>query len=92
MCLNNEINLLGFKGWHVFYGLCGSSVALLRDCSVFEKNIIMLSYSIHSNIIVRFCSVQTDRAAMLDEIVDYVKFLRLQVKVKMLLCSLWILL
>lgn len=25
---------------------------------------------------------QTDRAAMLDEIVDYVKFLRLQVKVK----------
>jgi len=25
--------------------------------------------------------VQTDRAAMLDEIVDYVKFLRLQVKV-----------
>lgn len=30
-----------------------------------------------------FCIfVQTDRAAMLDEIVDYVKFLRLQVKVK----------
>lgn len=28
--------------------------------------------------------VQTDRAAMLDEIVDYVKFLRLQVKVKFL--------
>lgn len=26
--------------------------------------------------------MQTDRAAMLDEIVDYVKFLRLQVKVK----------
>lgn len=26
-------------------------------------------------------AVQTDRAAMLDEIVDYVKFLRLQVKV-----------
>ena len=26
-------------------------------------------------------SLQTDRAAMLDEIVDYVKFLRLQVKV-----------
>jgi len=25
--------------------------------------------------------IQTDRAAMLDEIVDYVKFLRLQVKV-----------
>jgi hypothetical protein len=25
--------------------------------------------------------MQTDRAAMLDEIVDYVKFLRLQVKV-----------
>lgn len=25
--------------------------------------------------------LQTDRAAMLDEIVDYVKFLRLQVKV-----------
>lgn len=29
-----------------------------------------------------FIFVQTDRAAMLDEIVDYVKFLRLQVKVK----------
>jgi len=28
--------------------------------------------------------VQTDRAAMLDEIVDYVKFLRLQVKVLIL--------
>ena len=28
--------------------------------------------------------VQTDRAAMLDEIVDYVKFLRLQVKVNAL--------
>lgn len=27
--------------------------------------------------------VQTDRAAMLDEILDYVKFLRLQVKVTM---------
>ena len=27
--------------------------------------------------------LQTDRAAMLDEIVDYVKFLRLQVKVCM---------
>jgi hypothetical protein len=25
--------------------------------------------------------MQTDRAAMLDEIVDYVKFLRLQIKV-----------
>ena len=31
---------------------------------------------------VHFYYVQTDRAAMLDEIVDYVKFLRLQVKVK----------
>lgn len=29
--------------------------------------------------------LQTDRAAMLDEIVDYVKFLRLQVKV--ILCA-----
>lgn len=29
--------------------------------------------------------VQTDRAAMLDEIVDYVKFLRLQVKVSSLI-------
>lgn len=29
-------------------------------------------------------SLQTDRAAMLDEIVDYVKFLRLQVKVLLL--------
>ena len=30
-----------------------------------------------------FCclNLQTDRAAMIDEIVDYVKFLRLQVKV-----------
>lgn len=28
-----------------------------------------------------YCHLQTDRAAMLDEIVDYVKFLRLQVKV-----------
>lgn len=28
--------------------------------------------------------VQTERAVMLDEIVDYVKFLRLQVKVKFL--------
>ena len=26
--------------------------------------------------------LQSDRAAMLDEIIDYVKFLRLQVKVK----------
>lgn len=30
-----------------------------------------------------FCFVQTDRAAMLDEIMDYVKFLRLQVKVEL---------
>jgi hypothetical protein len=27
--------------------------------------------------------MQTDRAAMLDEILDYVKFLRLQVKVQL---------
>lgn len=32
------------------------------------------------NVYLNLC-VQTDRAAMLDEIVDYVKFLRLQVKV-----------
>ena len=31
--------------------------------------------------------VQTDRAAMLDEIVDYVKFLRLQVKVSLTLLT-----
>lgn len=29
--------------------------------------------------------MQTDRAVMLDEILDYVKFLKLQVKVNMLL-------
>jgi hypothetical protein len=29
--------------------------------------------------------MQTDRAAMLDEILDYVKFLRLQVKVHFML-------
>lgn len=29
-----------------------------------------------------FFSLQTDKATMLDEILDYVKFLRLQVKVK----------
>lgn len=31
--------------------------------------------------------MQTDRAAMLDEILDYVKFLRLQVKVCFFKCS-----
>ena len=31
--------------------------------------------------VIHYNLVQTDRAAMLDEIVDYVKFLRLQVKV-----------
>lgn len=41
----------------------------------------MLNHSILSNIMLHLYSVQTDRAAMLDEIVDYVKFLRLQVKV-----------
>ena len=30
-----------------------------------------------------FLTMQTDRAAMLDEILDYVKFLRLQVKVRL---------
>lgn len=29
--------------------------------------------------------MQTDRAAMLDEILDYVKFLRLQVKVQLIM-------
>jgi len=29
--------------------------------------------------------MQTDRAAMLDEILDYVKFLRLQVKVQVIM-------
>jgi hypothetical protein len=32
-------------------------------------------------------TLQTDRAAMLDEILDYVKFLRLQVKVCFFKCS-----
>jgi hypothetical protein len=31
--------------------------------------------------------MQTDRAAMLDEILDYVKFLRLQVKVRLICYS-----
>jgi hypothetical protein len=32
-----------------------------------------------------FKIMQTDRAAMLDEILDYVKFLRLQVKVQFIM-------
>ena len=55
-------------------------------CMAAEK-IRVLNYFICSNIVVHFYCVQTDRAAMLDEIVDYVKFLRLQVKVKMPLLS-----
>lgn len=35
----------------------------------------------NSKINVLLLTLQTDRAAMLDEILDYVKFLRLQVKV-----------
>jgi hypothetical protein len=31
--------------------------------------------------------MQTDRAAMLDEILDYVKFLRLQVKVQLIMLT-----
>jgi hypothetical protein len=41
----------------------------------------------NSKIDVLLINVQTDRAAMLDEILDYVKFLRLQVKVCFLKCS-----
>jgi len=36
---------------------------------------------VNSKLDVLLQTVQTDRAAMLDEILDYVKFLRLQVKV-----------
>jgi hypothetical protein len=31
--------------------------------------------------------LQTDKASMLDEIIDYVKFLQLQVKVILLFCT-----
>jgi hypothetical protein len=36
--------------------------------------------------IVNFIVMQTDKASMLDEIIDYVKFLQLQVKVKKSSC------
>lgn len=65
----------------VVYDIRGNSV-FLRDCCVCEEKITILNYLILSNTMVHFHYVQTDRAAMLDEIVDYVKFLRLQVKVK----------
>jgi hypothetical protein len=42
---------------------------------------MVASFSIHPPSLMHNLFVQTDRAAMLDEIVDYVKFLRLQVKV-----------
>lgn len=50
--------------------------------SVCEKKYNNTKLFNSSNIMVHLYHVQTDRAAMLDEIVDYVKFLRLQVKVK----------
>lgn len=49
-------------------------------CSI-SLDLLQSNYFIVSNVIVYLYFVQTDRAAMLDEIVDYVKFLRLQVKV-----------
>ena len=67
----------------MFFMIC--VIAVLLCCMTalcFIRNIIMLDCCILFNIIVHFIIVQTDRAAMLDEIVDYVKFLRLQVKVK----------
>jgi hypothetical protein len=42
---------------------------------------------LNSKLDVLLQTVQTDRAAMLDEILDYVKFLRLQVKVCLFQCS-----
>jgi hypothetical protein len=44
-----------------------------------------LSQSSYLNI-VNFIVMQTDKASMLDEIIDYVKFLQLQVKVKISSC------
>jgi hypothetical protein len=47
--------------------------------------LIFWSQSSYLNI-VNFIVMQTDKASMLDEIIDYVKFLQLQVKVKISSC------
>lgn len=54
--------------------LTSSCCYMLCNCSVF------IDFAMHFGLAITV-SLQTDRAAMLDEIVDYVKFLRLQVKV-----------
>ena len=68
------------------YLLCWCLLMLLQsvrfwevNCNTFLFNIMHMFSSLNCRFLL---FMQTDRAAMLDEIVDYVKFLRLQVKVK----------
>lgn len=65
----------GRKCYHALFADCISQYCcpVKFHVTIMFKFFLLFSYYL--------CSLQTDRAAMLDEIVDYVKFLRLQVKV-----------
>ncbi len=68
---------------HVLVGIFTYSQAL-----AWSIGNLMLSFWSQSSYlnIVNFIVMQTDKASMLDEIIDYVKFLQLQVKVKISSC------
>jgi hypothetical protein len=68
---------------HVSTGLCeclGRCLILIFQIQGFFHLVIWKDGT--EKILILFYTMQTDRAAMLDEILDYVKFLRLQVKVQ----------
>lgn len=56
-------------------GIFGIGLCLCYSASEIKRNVVAWGIEM------LYFSCQTDRAAMLDEILDYVKFLRLQVKV-----------
>ncbi len=68
---------------HVLVGIFTYSQPLAQSIG----NLILSFWSQSSYLnIVNFIVMQTDKASMLDEIIDYLKFLQLQVKVKISSC------